>query len=149
MIGRNQKSIHGFKLFAHIWHPICTNSRKMPLMNILRTGSILLLALAISASAIGQVHEENHASAQELLKNTQVFPNPSVDYLHIKFENPIAKTVKLVVHSIIGNQIELESEIVDEYEVRLKVKELNTGYYIVAVHDQANNAKGTIKFLKR
>lgn len=107
------------------------------------------MALIISLSAIGQSHDEGYATPQELIKNVQLYPNPSIDYLHIKFENPIAKTTKLVVHSIIGNQIELESEIVDEYEVRLKVKELNTGYYILAVHDQNNNTKGTFKFLKR
>ncbi len=118
-------------------------------MNLLRTGLMLFMALIISICAIGQSHDESYANPQEIIKNTQVFPNPSVDYLHVRFENPIAKTAKIIVHSIIGNEIELESEIVDEYEVRLKVKELNTGYYILAVHDQSNNTKGTFKFLKR
>jgi hypothetical protein len=105
--------------------------------------------LIASLAAIGQSHEENYTHQQELIKNTQIFPNPSVDYLHVKFENPVAKTSKFIVHSIIGNQIEVESEIVDEYLVRLKVKDLNTGYYILAIHDQSNNTKGTFKFLKR
>jgi hypothetical protein len=118
-------------------------------MNLLKTGAILFLALSVSVLAVGQSHEEFVHPHQEIVKNVQIYPNPSVDYLFIKFETPIAKTSKLIVHSILGNEIEVDSEIVDEFEVRVRVKDLNTGYYILAIHDQANNAKGTFKFLKR
>jgi hypothetical protein len=119
-------------------------------MNLLRTGFVLFIALSVSVLAIGQSSEEfAHHNQPEMIRNVQVYPNPSVDYLFVKFETPIAKTVKLVVHSIIGNEIEVEKDVVDEFEVRVKVKDLNTGFYILSATDQANNAKGTFKFLKR
>ncbi len=118
-------------------------------MNLFKTGAILFLALSISVLAIGQSAEEPGHHPQEIIKSVQIYPNPSIDYLYVKFETPIAKTSTLIVHSIIGNQIETEQEAIDEYEIRVRVKDLNTGYYILAIHDQANNAKGTFKFLKR
>src|SRR5438105_1299452 len=117
MIGKNALINTRFKLFAYVWHLMCTNSRYMSLMNLLRAGVILFFALNISVLSFAQSNEE-YAHSQDLIKNVQIFPNPSVDYLHIKFETPIAKTSKLIVHSIIGNEIEVEQEIVDEFEVR-------------------------------
>ena len=118
-------------------------------MNLFKTGVILFFALSVSMLVVGQSHEESGYHPNEIIKNVQIYPNPSVDYLHVKFETPIAKTSKLIVHSILGNEIEVENEVIDEFEVRIRVKDLNIGYYILAVHDQANNAKGTFKFLKR
>lgn len=119
-------------------------------MNLFKTGLTLFLALSISVLAVAQSHEEmTHSTQQEIIRNVQVYPNPSTDYLFVKFETPITKSVRLVVHSIIGNEIEVEHDAVDENEVRVKVKDLNTGFYILSVQDQANNAKATFKFLKR
>jgi len=53
------------------------------------------------------------------------------------------------VHNILGNTLEVETEVVDEHEIKLKVKELATGYYFVSVRDEQANLRGTYKFLKR
>ena len=53
------------------------------------------------------------------------------------------------LHNIIGNALEVESEIVDDNEVRLKVKDLPAGYYLLSVKDESSGFKGVYKFLKR
>lgn len=85
----------------------------------------------------------------ELSKSVRLFPNPAIDYVSVKFETPIAKHASFSVHSIIGSTIEVESEVIDDFEIRLRVKELPTGYYLVALKDETSNERGTFKFLKR
>lgn len=113
------------------------------------------LAAALGSSAFAQISghpREEHPgtpSSVDLSKSVTIYPNPAVEYLHVKFEEPIAAKSKLTVHNIIGNVLDIESEMVDEHEVRLRVKDLPVGYYVLAVRDDQSNARSTIKFLKR
>ncbi|MBS1682043.1 MAG: T9SS type A sorting domain-containing protein [Bacteroidetes bacterium] len=109
---------------------------------------LFVLAIFMSLQAFGQNAEEGIRSADPV-KTAQVYPNPAVDYLSIKFESPISKSVKFSFHSIIGTPLELEQEAVDNFEVKIKVKDLAAGYYIVVVHDAQSNTRGVYKFLKK
>lgn len=60
-----------------------------------------------------------------------------------------AEKVSLTVHSIIGNKLDVETEVVSEHVVRVRVKDLASGYYLLAVKDEDSNFRGTYKFLKR
>jgi hypothetical protein len=102
--------------------------------------------LGISAQA--QQKDGVYGMASDL-KSVNISPNPAVEYLNVKFENPIAKKAKLTVHNVIGNAVEVEAETIDEFEIRLKVKDLPVGYYLLAVRDEDSNSRSTIKFLKR
>ncbi len=106
---------------------------------------IVLIGFHVS---FGQVHDEG-ARPSDPVKTAQVYPNPAIDFVNIKFETPIAKTVRLAFHSIIGNSIELDQEVIDEFEIRIKVKDLPIGYYLVAVHDPQTSTRGIYKFLKK
>ena len=53
------------------------------------------------------------------------------------------------MHNVIGNTMELESEVLDEHEIKLRVKDLATGYYLISLKDERLNVSGTYKFLKR
>jgi len=111
----------------------------------------LLLFVLISVAGqlcYGQARDES-VHAGDPIKFAQVYPNPAVDYVSVKFESPVARTSKLSFHSIIGNTIELEQEELDDYEIRIKVKDLPVGYYIIAIHDPVNNARSIYKFLKK
>src|SRR5258708_5606116 len=112
--------------------------------------AVLLFTVVLIAgqACFGQVHDDSFRSGDPV-KSIQVYPNPAVDYLVVKFELPVAKTSKLSFHSIIGSSIELEQETIDEFEIRVKVKDLPVGYYIVAVQDTQNNSRAIHKFLKR
>ncbi len=109
---------------------------------------VLLIVLITDQVCYGQVHDENFRPSDPV-KFVQVFPNPAVDFLIVKFESPVAKTSKLAFHSIIGNAIELEQEAIDEFEIRVKVKELPIGYYIIMVNDPITSERGIYKFLKK
>jgi len=86
---------------------------------------------------------------QDLAKNIQIFPNPAMDYVHVRLEHINFNEVKFTLHNIIGNPIPVESELIDEHEIRLKVKDLDAGYYLLALKDDHAKLQGTYKFLKR
>jgi hypothetical protein len=101
-----------------------------------------------SQAAWSQSHDLAVADRSESVKLVKAFPNPAIDFFSLKFEQPIAKEVKVTVHNIIGNVVEVETEVLDEYEIRLRVKELPVGVYLLAIKD-TDNYQNAIKFLKR
>ncbi|MEI9920993.1 MAG: T9SS type A sorting domain-containing protein [Bacteroidota bacterium] len=121
-------------------------------MKSVKTLFFILALAVIGLSAHAQQKDEMTASGAptiDLVKSVSIFPNPAIEYLNVKFENPIARKAKLTVHNVIGNAVEVESETIDEYEIRLKVRDLPVGYYLLAVRDGESNSRSTIKFLKR
>ena len=127
----------------------------------MKTGKIILalfLVLAIGQKSFSQApgHEEpsfpdksTFVDRKDPVKSMQFFPNPATDYLTLKLESPQARKVKLSVFTIIGNTVDVESEVVDDFEIRIKVRDLSSGYYLLAMHNPETNAKHTYKFLKR
>ncbi len=105
--------------------------------------------LGISAQAQPKDEATSYGAAQLDPRSVNIFPNPAVEYLNVKFDNPIAKKARLTVHNVIGNAVDVETETIDEFEIRLKVKDLPVGYYLLAVRDEESNSRSTIKFLKR
>ena len=85
----------------------------------------------------------------EPIKKAKVYPSPATEFLNVKFETPHARKVTLAMHSIIGNILEVETEVINEYEIRLRVKDFPSGYYLLAIRDQETNFRTTVKFLKR
>jgi hypothetical protein len=91
------------------------------------------------------IHNEN----VDLLKSVQVFPNPAADYVHLRFDHLNSADIKLTLHNIIGNEIAVETDIISEHEMRVKVKDLSTGYYLIAIRDDKLQLRSTYKILKR
>jgi hypothetical protein len=111
---------------------------------------LALMGFAVSASA--QIVKEEVSArgmAVDFTKSVSVFPNPATEYIHIKFEQPIAVKSKVTVHNIIGNALDVERENIDDHELRLRIKDLPVGYYLLAVREEETNSVGTVKFLKR
>lgn len=107
-----------------------------------------VLVLFVTHFAWGQGHDPLFQPATDPVKLVKIFPNPATDYVSVQFEAPLAKTVKLTLHNIIGNTLEVESEIIDEHEIRLRVKDLPPGVYLLAVKDEGS-VRTSLKFLKR
>lgn len=116
-------------------------------MKAVKIISILCITVLLTLSAKAQVKEE--AFSLDPIKSIRLFPNPAIDYLSVRFEAPQARTAKIALHNIIGNEILVEVEIHDEYEIHIKVKDLPTGYYLVTVKQEDGNHRSTLKFLKR
>jgi len=119
----------------------------------MKTGNFivaLVISLLVAQRGLGQAREEHSLPDKgDPVKSVQLFPNPATDYLTIKFELPHARKVKRAMNTIIGNTLEVEAEVVDDFEVRLKVRDLPSGYYLLAIHDGEANSQNTYKFLKR
>jgi hypothetical protein len=111
--------------------------------------AFLVLSFFVAQRSLGQAREESSIFKGDPAKSVQLFPNPAVDFLTVKFEQPHAKKVKLAMNTIIGNALEVEAEVIDDFEVRIKVRDLPSGYYLLAIHDGENNSQSTYKFLKR
>lgn len=119
-------------------------------LHLLLFGFLSLVAATVfSGSTLAQDRPMGQPEQLTNSKSVQIFPNPAVEYVHIKTENAKAEDIKLTVHNIIGNAVETETEIVSEHELRVKVKDLAAGYYLIALRDETSNFKGTYKFLKR
>lgn len=112
--------------------------------------TLLLIVMIGFMAQIGwaQGGDVFNAERTEPAKSVRLFPNPAVDFLSIKFETPQARAVHLTLHTIIGNSLEVDKEIVDDFEVRVKVKDLPTGYYLLAIKDDSGQ-RSSFKFLKR
>ncbi len=117
----------------------------MKVMRILLAGVFVLL---LATASRGQSVETLSSAGSDLLRSAHVYPNPAVDYVSLKFEQPVAKQVTVELHSIIGNQLEVETEVVDDFEVRLRVKDLPSGYYLLDVK-LTGSSHSAFKFLKR
>jgi hypothetical protein len=112
--------------------------------------SIVFFLFVFALTAQAQTREEydvQHGPFDS--KSIHIFPNPAVDFVHVRFDKVQAKQVKLSVHNIIGNEIKVETELIDEHEIRIRVKELDAGYYLLAVKDEEDHFRGTYKFVKR
>lgn len=111
------------------------------------------LLLFLSGTAFGQ-NQDVIAYAPEktvvdLSKSITVYPNPATDYINIKLSTLEASTAKITLYTILGGEVHVDKETVNDHEVRIKVKDLATGYYLIAVRDDELHFKATYKFLKR
>jgi hypothetical protein len=120
-------------------------------MRLLRLFVIVMLASAFQMgwAQSSQQDDPGISLERDPVKSVHIFPNPATEFLHVKLEELPAEKVKLTLHSIIGNPMEIESEVVNEHELRIKVKDLASGYYFLAVKDAESKFRGMYKFLKR
>ncbi len=110
-----------------------------------------MLFLGISLASLAQRGDSPalFSEAGQMDRLVQLYPNPATEYLSVKLPTPHANSVKLALHSVIGNAIIVEKEPVDEYEVRIWVRDLPSGYYFLSIKDEESDLKASYKFLKR
>jgi Secretion system C-terminal sorting domain len=113
---------------------------------------ILICFLTLGVSAFAQApsgFEMEQPERNDIGKSVHIFPNPTTEYVNIRLEHLDIDNVKVTMHNIIGNEINIETEKVDEHELRIRVKDFDAGYYLLALKDDRSRFKGTYKFLKR
>lgn len=116
----------------------------------MRVGIIIGLLFIISAEvAYSQLARELRQSGTDV--HVSVYPNPAVDdYVYLRLTDPLdARMVHLHLYNIIGNEMPVEAEVVNEREIRIRIKELSAGYYLLGVREERTLFRGTYKFLKR
>lgn len=109
------------------------------------------LLLFLGGTAFGQNQDVIAYTPEkmDLSKSITVYPNPATEYINIKLSTLEASTTKVTLYTILGTELQIDKETVNDHEVRIKVKDLATGYYLIAVRDEQLQFKATYKFLKR
>lgn len=107
-----------------------------------------MMLTAVFGHSVAQ-KSEVYTASNEPIKAVTVFPNPASETISVLFEQPLAAGSNLVMYTIIGNEVNIEPELVDEFEVRVRVRDLPSGYYLLAVRNEKSGLRVTRKFLKR
>lgn len=115
---------------------------------------LVLVVLGLSAFQLATAQSQPEGRpemAQEvnLVKSVHLYPNPATEFVDVQLDHLPAESVSLTVHNIIGNELQVETEVLEEDLIRVKVKDLASGYYLLAIKDEESNFRGTYKFLKR
>lgn len=122
-------------------------------MRLLKIFTIVLTIVSGAFSLFAQERVVAQAAPTteriDIIKSVHLFPNPAEEFVHVRSENIQAADVKVTLHNIIGNQINAETEVVDEHEIRVRVKDFTSGYYLISLRDNKRNLTATVKFLKR
>jgi hypothetical protein len=111
------------------------------------------VVLAILISSLGLRAQSSfdfgQPERQDISKSVQLFPNPATDVVNVKLEHINVNNLTVTMHNIIGNEIRVETDILDEHTLRIRVKDLDAGYYLLALNDSQSKFKGIYKFSKR
>jgi hypothetical protein len=120
-------------------------------MRFLNPIVLVLLLLLIGEVSIAQGTEVSATQPEnvDFSKSVSLYPNPATEYVNIKLGTLNANEVKITLYNLIGNEVQIETESIEEHEVRVRVKDLSTGYYLLAIRDEQVKFRGTYKFLKR
>jgi len=110
---------------------------------------LFLHVVSIGSNAQGTEVKPIYAERSDISRNITLFPNPTTDYVHVRLGMLSSNQAKLTLHNILGSEIVVETEVIDDHEIRVRVKDLPTGYYLMALRDEATQFRGTYKFLKR
>lgn len=132
---------------TNFWCGFCVKKPMRALKTILF--SLLFLFMGVYSWAQGSEEVALHSERTSLSKSISVYPNPAVDYVEVNLDQLNANKVKLTLYNIIGNRIQVDTEVIDEHKIRVRVKDFSAGFYLIALRDEETNFKGTYKFLKR
>ena len=108
--------------------------------------TLFITSAGFSQSTVGYMANAELASIAESIK---LYPNPATEYVNVKFDHVKAENVTIVVRNVIGNEMKIEVEVINEHEIHVKVKDLAAGYYLLAIKDDETKFRGAYKFLKR
>lgn len=105
-------------------------------------------AVLTLSSTFGQKAEWSLSSG-DFPKRVSVFPNPATEFLIVSAEGLEVSDLRIGMFNIIGNEVSVEPEFSDGAEIRIRVKDLPSGYYLLSIRDEKTGQKTTKKFLKR
>lgn len=108
-----------------------------------------VMFLGIASYAQSTEYPSYSTNDLKIENRIQIYPNPSVDFVKVSIEESNLVDPQIVVHSIIGNRLNVLTEQIGKDEFSVEVKNLPAGYYLLAVKDEATGFSKTYKFLKR
>ena len=81
--------------------------------------------------------------------SVELYPNPASEYINLKIDiNFKLEDYDLSIHSLIGNQMNFNKEIISDNELRIFLDEFNNGYYFLILDNIILDKRKIIKFSK-
>lgn len=105
-----------------------------------------LMGPAIAQGLTG--FESEQPERMDAKRGVTLYPNPTTDFISIRFEHINVGKMTVSMHNIIGNEILITPEQIDDHELKIRVKDFEAGYYLLALKDEQSKFRGTYKFLK-
>lgn len=115
----------------------------------MRYGRILATLVFFAMAHLASAQSETIPAVEEEQVHVNLYPNPAINYLYIRFDSLKSEHVNLTVRNIIGNEMNPDRENVEQDAIRLKVDNFPPGYYLVTLSDENSRFKRVYKFLKR
>ena len=111
--------------------------------------SIFLLSLfAVKTVGLANAYSsENKKSSSITLTQVDIYPNPAVDNVFLKFQDQIANDVTVEVRSFIGNPMEITLVVQQSNLIKISIDDLPAGHYYAIISH--NDEKTLKKFIKR
>ena len=117
---------------------------------IVLTYCLFLSALfCVQHTRAGETYDVNYHTSKASL-NAQlvdVYPNPAVDNIFLKFQDPIAQKVSLEIRSFIGNKLDASFSIENADLLKVDISNLAAGHYYVII--TLDGDKTLKKFIKK
>ncbi len=90
-------------------------------------------------------------NAQELNNEFKfdIYPNPASEFVVLESNTKNIQDFNFQIHSIIGNKINVSSNIISNNKIKFSVKEISNGYYFIIVANDKSKYKKALKFLKK
>lgn len=114
---------------------------------------IFLTTVTLSAGFAQNNGDNQPTFAEKELKEVKttvdLYPNPVTDYLHIKIESEDLEKAEFEIYNIIGNSIKIDVEQVNNYEFKIPVRTLASGYYLLTISDKKSKYNQAFKFQKK
>lgn len=109
-------------------------------------GLLLLTSVSTFAQSNGELYG---AEFVDISASIRLYPNPAPEYVYVQLGMLKADKVKLTIHTVIGNETSPEIDKIDDHQVRIRVKDMASGYYFLTIKDDDTRFRATYKFLKR
>lgn len=78
-----------------------------------------------------------------------LYPNPATTTLWVKTTNDKIVPENIRVYNVIGNQLDLTINKVEDGNFTVEVEDLPSGYYLLVVENKETHFTKTVKFLKK
>lgn len=114
-------------------------------MKLLSTLCIAVLSL-VGSYGYAQSGEVEKTAELAVKPPVRLYPNPAIDFIHVEIEHVDVTDVRVSLHNIIGNEILADKEIVNSNTIRVGLKNLPAGYYLLVLKDD-KALKAAYKFL--
>lgn len=89
--------------------------------------------------------------SQDLVKgiNIDLYPNPATDYITLKLQDKLnIDDFDFKIHSLIGNQLNFDSERVSDIELKINLKNISKGVFFIIINEKKDRKRKILKFLK-